>query len=369
MLPFSIFLNIIANLIAILLFGLNYYFVYQWCQAGCSVNSGLTTLSVMSVLLTLLNFTGWFFVPRLLSKNNGPNIRPEKQRQNSELQDLFVERYPAVGSDITIIFTHGWSTTAQIWYYFGRALERKYNLVFWDEPGLGKSRQPDDGKYSLTKYATDLKSIIETVPADQKTILVGHSIGGMIIQQLYKEYPSFSKENIHGVALFNTTYINPIKTALFGDFLINLQDILIKPVLYIQAYTWPIWQFNHLFSFLNGSLHASGYISGFRGNQSVNELNFTTRLMLTSRVDTVAKGTLEMFKLDTLDTLPKISVPALVIGGQNDIMTKAASSQTIADKLPNSTLHIIENTGHMGPLEKASIYIDYLNSFVTSNFK
>ena len=370
MLPFSIFLNIIANLLAFVLLGFNYYFVYRWCQVDCSsLATVYSTIGLISVFLTLLNFTGWIFVPLILSKTQGQNIAPEKLRQESDLQGLFVEKYPFPGSRITLIFTHGWSTTAQIWYYFGKALGNKYNLVFWDEPGLGKSQQPTNDDYSLTKYATDLKNIIQTISSDQKIILVGHSIGGMIIQQLYKEYPSFSKDHIHGIALFNTTYINPIKTALFGDFLIKLQDVLIKPVLLIQAFSWPIWQLNNLFSFLNGSLHLAGYVSGFRGNQTRNELNFTSRLMLTSRVDTVAKGTLGMLKLDTLETLKNIQVPALVIGGKNDIMTKPEASQVIANNIPNSTLHIIENTGHMGTLENAKVYIDYLDKFIMTNFK
>lgn len=287
MLPFAIFLNIIANLVALGLLGFNYYFVYRWREIG--FYNIYSSVAITSVLLTLLNFTGWFFVPLILSKNKGKNIHPEKLRKESGLQELFVEKYFAPSSKTTLIFTHGWSTTSQIWYYFGKAFENKYNLVFWDEPGLGKSKQPMDGDYSLSKYATDLKNIISTIPQDQKVILVGHSIGGMIIQQLYKIYPSFSKERVHSIALFNTTYINPVKSALFGNFFINLQDILIKPALYIQAYTWPIWQLNNLFSFLNGSLHLAGYVSGFRGNQTSNELNFTTRLMLTSRVDTYSK--------------------------------------------------------------------------------
>jgi pimeloyl-ACP methyl ester carboxylesterase len=370
MLPFSIFLNIIANLVAIALLGFNYYFVYRWCQVDCSSLSTIySSLGLLSIFLTLLNFTGWIFVPLILSKTKGQNIAPEKLRVNSELQELFVQNYPFPGSNKTIIFTHGWNTTAQIWYYFGKAFGNKYSLVFWDEPGLGKSRQPENDDYSLTKYATDLKSIIEKIPQDQKIILVGHSIGGMVIQQLYKEYPSFSKEHIHGIALFNTTYINPIKTALFGDFFIKLQEILVKPALLIQAYTWPIWQLNNLFSFLNGSLHLAGYISGFRGNQSRNELNFTTRLMLTSRVDTVAKGTLGMLKLDTLETLQSIQVPALVVGGQNDIMTKPEASETIAKHIKGSELHIVANAGHMATLEKAKIYIEYLDKFIITNFR
>jgi pimeloyl-ACP methyl ester carboxylesterase len=331
--------------------------------------SSLTTISIISILLTLFNFTGWIFVPMILSKEEGEKITPEKIRQDSDLQELFVEEYSNPNAKVTIIFNHGWSTTAQVWYYYRKAFKNKYNLIFWDEPGLGKSKQPSNNDYSLTKYATDLKRIIDTIPKNQKIVLVGHSIGGMIIQQLYKEYPSFSKDRINAIALFNTTYTNPIKTALFGNVLINLQNILFKPSLIIQAYTWPIWQLNNFLSFLSGMLHLACYISGFRGKQTRNELKFTTRLMLTSRVDSVAKGTLGMLKLDTLQTLKAIEVPALIIAGQNDIMTSPSASEVIAKTIPNSILHVIGDTGHMGTLEHAKIYINYLQKFLLSNIK
>jgi pimeloyl-ACP methyl ester carboxylesterase len=90
--------------------------------------------------------------------------------------------------------------------------------------------------------------------------------------------------------------------------------------------------------------------------------------MLTSRLDTIAKGTLGMLKLDTLETLKNIQAPSLIIGGENDIMTKPSASKTIANNIPTSTLHIIKYTGHMGILENSQKYIDYLNSFVLSTF-
>lgn len=71
-----------------------------------------------------------------------------------------------------------------------------------------------------------------------------------------------------------------------------------------------------------------------------------------------------MLKLDTVEILKSIHVLALVIAGQNDIMTKASPSETIAQNIPNSTLYVIENTGHMGILENSKVYIDYLDKFI-----
>ena len=364
MLPTSIFFVLLGNLLALALLSLNTFLVYKWYEIGFSLSS---IFFISSVIITMLNFFGWLIVPILLSKSKGQVIRPEKLRTKSVKQDLFVQKYLNKDIKTTLIFTHGWSTTAQIWSYFGLALTGKYNLIFWDEPGLGLSKIPENRDFSLSKYANNLQEIVETVSPTQKIILVGHSIGGMIIQQFYQDFPLLAKERISANALFNTTYINPIKTALFGNILVKLQNILIKPILVIQKYTWPIWQLNNALSFCNGSLHLAAFASGFTGQQTQEELKFTTRLMMTSRVDVVSDGTLEMTKLNTFDTLKDILVPTLVIAGKKDILTLATANKTISELLPNSTLKIIENAGHMGILEQSQTYIQELEKFLERN--
>ncbi|MBC7472517.1 MAG: hypothetical protein H7196_04660 [candidate division SR1 bacterium] len=85
---------------------------------------------------------------------------------------------------------------------------------------------------------------------------------------------------------------------------------------------------------------------------------------MTSRVDAVAKGTLGMLKLDTIELLKSIKVRALVVGGRSDIMTKVLASETMATNIPNATLIFLENTGHMGMLENTKVHIDYLDKFI-----
>ena len=60
---------------------------------------------------------------------------------------------------------------------------------------MGKSDLPESQDYSPPKYALDLKGITEQVPGN-KVILVGHIIGGMIIQEMYEMYPDFIKAKV-----------------------------------------------------------------------------------------------------------------------------------------------------------------------------
>src|SRR3569833_3150501 len=93
---------------------------------------------------------------------------------------LYVETYgPADG--LPIVLTHGWSLDSTVWFYAKRDLARQFRLVLWDLPGLGRSKRPPDGHIDMGKLAQDLETVLGAA-GGRPAVLVGHSIGGMIIQ-------------------------------------------------------------------------------------------------------------------------------------------------------------------------------------------
>jgi pimeloyl-ACP methyl ester carboxylesterase len=58
---------------------------------------------------------------------------------------------------------------------------------------------------------------------------------------------------------------------------------------------------------------------------------------------------------DVRDQLDRIAVPALVICAAEDRMVKPKFGMTLAERIPNARLVLIEQAGHMFPVEKASL--------------
>ena len=54
---------------------------------------------------------------------------------------------------------------------------------------------------------------------------------------------------------------------------------------------------------------------------------------------------------DTTDWLPRINIPTLLICGEHDVISPANEMKIMAHKIPNAKIEIIENVGHMAPLE------------------
>ena len=69
---------------------------------------------------------------------------------------------------------------------------------------------------------------------------------------------------------------------------------------------------------------------------------------------------------NTIDRLHEIKCPTLLIAGSHDRLTPKSSMESMLQKIPNSTLKIIERAGHFLTLSRApevnKIIIDFLKS-------
>ncbi len=59
-----------------------------------------------------------------------------------------------------------------------------------------------------------------------------------------------------------------------------------------------------------------------------------------------------MAQCDTTDLLPRLQVPALVLVGQDDVITGVAESRSLQRTSPGATLGIIAGAGHAAVQEK-----------------
>src|SRR5688572_21508462 len=145
-----------------------------------------------------------------------------------------------------IIFTHGAGNDCTVWYLAKKALAAKFLLVLWDLPGLGRSRSKDIG---LDHYAANLQTVLRLVK--QPAVVVGHSMGGMIIQTLAMRQPQLFGTAIVGTVLLNTTYTNPLKTMILSGLARALKPIL-KLAFHVEAALFPLAWLSAWQSYLSG---------------------------------------------------------------------------------------------------------------------
>jgi pimeloyl-ACP methyl ester carboxylesterase len=262
----------------------------------------------------------------------------------------------------TLIFTHGWGLDSTIWTLAKRDLAARYRLILWDLPGLGRSKAAKDG-ITLESFATDLQTIIGLTDG-QRPLLVGHSIGGMTIQTLARDNPDFVNARVAGLALFNTTYTDPLQTMALSGLVRALRWPVLEPALRLTKWLEPLAQLGAWQSYLSGGAHMATRFE-FASHVTRRQLEHTTLLGVKNRQAVIASGNLAMFRWDATSALAPITAPILVLGGDADIVTKVVASRVIASDAKRSRLEIAPEANHMGFVERADTYNAALAHFAS----
>lgn len=313
--------------------------------------------------LMAVSLLGRFPVLMLLGRGEatGPARRASPATiSGADGAELHVEMEGADSGPI-LVFTHGWGLSARIWAEARRDLGARFGLVFWDLPGLGRSERPSIG-YSIEGFAEDLHAVIDSLPADRPVILVGHSIGGMIVQTFCARHPELLNGRIAAIVLENTTHTNPLETMFLSGLFRPLQPVIeagCKIETVISPFTWVMnWQ-----AWLSGASHVAARLAGFGTRPTREQLDRTVRLVTKNSPAVQARGNLAMLRWSATDRLPGIDVPALVLAGGRDLITKDHAGETIAAALPQGRLIRVEDAGHMGPVERAGLYNEQIGDF------
>ncbi len=362
--PLDFLLRSLSGVITIVLIGSGAYIFHQWHEGELISDRWL----YLSIGLLLWSFLG--FLPTLLLRRPGRD-EPKPIRSN-EVQritrpdgsEINVEFY-GLDRAPTLILTHGWGPDSTVWYYAKKQLTDQFRVIVWDLPGLGKSKKPQNRDYSLEKYAHDLAAVMELVD-DQPVVLLGHSMGAMILLTFSRLFPEQLKQRVAGLILVDGTYTNPVKTAILSKLLLPLQKPVLEPLLHLAIALSPVLWVTSWLSYLNGSTLLTTEISGFTGRETRGQLNFSSLIGIKAPPGILARGVLAMFRFDETATLPTISVPMLVIVGKSDIATRAFASERISTEVPQAELNIMAPGGHMVLMEHNQPFAEIVRSFSAS---
>ncbi|MEU6145027.1 alpha/beta hydrolase [Streptomyces sp. NPDC047081] len=125
--------------------------------------------------------------------------------------ELVVHTQGPAEAPATVVLCHGWTMAARDWRRHVDALTRPRSgfpalrVVGYDQRGHGRSTR-GDAVLDMALLGRDLGRVLDTVTDgyDGPVVLVGHSMGGMAIQQLAVERPELFGGRVAAVGLFST---------------------------------------------------------------------------------------------------------------------------------------------------------------------
>jgi pimeloyl-ACP methyl ester carboxylesterase len=347
------------------------YLVWSWWDVNhddLTLNDGQDWRLYTGAALLAWSLLGRFILPLILAHGGAGHGRMKRSTGREiagpDGATVRVESYGPAHAP-PLIFTHGWGMDSTIWHEAKQTLSQRFRVVVWDLPGLGKSSPPKDGHIALERYAADLRRIVEDVGGP--AVLVGHSIGGMIVQTYGRLFPETLGREIAGIVLENTTHTEAHRTTVIGGLVQALRplvEFLMRLDVWLQPLVWLMnWQ-----SYLSGSTHLAMRLAGFGTQPTRAQLDQASLLATRNSPAVQAKGNLAMMHWGVTDSLPQLRVPALVFIGGRDIVTLPQAGERIAELLPQATLLPVREAGHMGPVELASIYNSVIAEFADRVF-
>jgi 3-oxoadipate enol-lactonase len=252
--------------------------------------------------------------------------------------------YEAAGDPASqpLLFLHGIGGAARAWRGQLDFFRDRYRTIAWDMPGYGGSAPL--ASVSIAALAGALQDFLQAVGAT-KPIIVGHSIGGMIVQQwlaqnpriadavvLAQTSPAFGKPDGDWQKSFIDARLGPLDR---GETLTSLAPSLVKEL-------------------VGDDPDASG-------------MNLARDCMAAVPEATYRATMLALMGFDLRSALRAIAVPTLVLSGSKDNNAPAPMMAKMASYIPSAAYVELEGVGHLANLERPLTFNAALDQFLKAN--
>jgi len=238
----------------------------------------------------------------------------------------------------TLVMIHGAGASSQIWQNQTRVskapsarLGRSVNVLALDLPGHGES--PGEAKTDIDGYAAWVCEALRAV-FDEPPYLMGHSMGGAIVQKAALSDPDLVK----GIILAGT---GPrLKVApVFLEGLQKNSDAIVETLM--------------------GYAYAAG--------ADARLIREGIRLMKSAGPGVAYGDFYACDQFDVRDRIGEIHLPCLILCGSEDRLTPPSLSRRLHESIPGSRMEVIPDAGHMVMIEKFQAFNDLVLDFVLNS--
>ncbi len=230
--------------------------------------------------------------------------------------------YEIAGSGPALLLVTGLAGVASYWDINMPALTRHFTVIRYDHRGTGQSVRTE-GAYSIEALTDDLVGLLDALGLEQ-VMLLGHSTGGAIGQVLAARHPA----RVERMVLYASWASLCPQMALCMELRLQLLRAY-GPEAYHRAS--PV--------FLYPPRHVCDAWPQLEETLVSATENSTTAPILEARVHAVTS-------FDGLPYLADITCPTLVLVARDDILTPPASSEVLAQHIPNATLQLLPYGAH-----------------------
>ena len=251
------------------------------------------------------------------------------------MQDIYIDD---IGSGYPLVLVHGYLGSSEMWKFQKEYLSKNFRIIAPALPGFGESFNSQ----SLKSINLMANFIIEQI--DKKKIdkfnLMGHSMGGMIVQEIAK----ISGHRINKLICFATGPIGDIP-GRFEPINTSIEKLKVEGIKEQVKRIPKNW-------FVEGD-KAKNYYLCENAVKHISEL-------------TARNALIAMRDWNGLENLKNINNKTLIIWGDKDKSYNFEQVSMLKNNIPDSDLKIFENCCHNVHLESPDKFNDVVKDFLTN---
>jgi len=260
--------------------------------------------------------------------------------------------YEDIGSGPALLLVHGFPLDRTLWTYQVEALRHDYRLIVPDLRGHGQSQAPP-GPYRMDQMADDLRALLQQLGIEQ-VVLAGLSMGGYIAFAFWRIYSHL----VRALVLVDTRAAADTAESRQNRYAMVEQVKTEGTKAMVEGMLPKLLSPTTLDSKSKVVMHA--------------------RRMMTNTPPAGVIGALQGMaqRPDSTPTLATISVPTLIVVGEDDVITPPGEAEVMrtailatrhgrdTPKIPAVTLVRIADAGHLAPLENPGAFNQALREFL-----
>jgi pimeloyl-ACP methyl ester carboxylesterase len=266
-------------------------------------------------------------VPDLSFGMRGGTMPGVIRRRSFTLRDGTQLSYLESGRGRPVVMIPGWSQTASMFNDQLIALSENYHVIAVDMRGHGESDKPAHG-YRIARLASDLHELLNGLELKEAT-LVGHSMGCSVI---WSHWDLYGKHRTHSMIL-----VDQAPCTTFGTNWTDAQKAEAGAIFSPQA----LQETAEALAGPGGDRVTAGLINDmfFTKTYPNEKLEFALTQNLKFPRAQAAALLVDHCMQDWRDTIPRISVPTLVVGGEASFFNPQ-SQRWIASKIRGAKVEI-----------------------------
>lgn len=234
--------------------------------------------------------------------------------------------YDRVGEGPPVVFLHGAAEDARVWRPQLDALADAFTVVAWDEPGAGRSSDVPES-FGLADYAHCLAAVVESLRLGPAHI-AGISWGGTLALEFYRHHA-----DLVGTLILVDTYAGWKGSLSAGEVRARVEGAR-------RMLAAPRGEFDPTLPGL------------FAGEPPAAYVPLLDAIAAVVRPETMRTQLSLMAETDQRDLLPTVSVPTLLLWGEQDVRSPLRVARQFQEAIRDAELVVIPGAGHVSHLER-----------------